>query len=83
MSRTDTVTVNAAALRHIRRITGVGVTALAREVGVTPSYVSNIEAGRRRAVSPALFRALCDALRIEDVRVLMAQPEITAAPDAA
>lgn len=74
MSRTDSVAVNAAALRHIRRLTGVGVVALAREAGVSPAYLSNLEAGRKRAASPAVFRALCNALRIEDVRALMATP---------
>jgi transcriptional regulator with XRE-family HTH domain len=70
----DVVAINPAALRHIRRITGLGVSALAEEIGVVPSYVSNLEAGRRTAVSPRVFRALCTALRIEDVRALMADP---------
>lgn len=75
MSRArDSVAINPAALRTIRRARGVGVTALATDVGVTASYVSNLEAGRRSAVSPGVFVALCLALRIDDQRALMVAP---------
>lgn len=73
MSRSSgNVRINPAALRHIRRVTGVGVTQLASEVRVSPSYISNLEASRRDAVSPAVFARLCAALRITDRRALMA-----------
>lgn len=77
MQRTrDTIPINGAALRHIRRITGVTVSALAAEIGVGPSYISNIEAGRSTAIPPDRFAALCSALLIEDRRALMAQPSV-------
>jgi len=68
----DNVSINPAALRHIRRITGISVTTLAEETGVTASYISNLEAGRRQAVSPLIYTKLCDTLRITDRRVLLA-----------
>lgn len=84
MSRSrDTVRINPAALRHIRRMTGLGVAKLAAETQVTPSYVSNLEAGRRESVSPAVFARLCSALRISDRRALMASPEVPASLEAA
>lgn len=69
----DRITINPAALRHIRRLTGLGVAQLGVEVGVTASYISNMEAGRRKSVSPAVFAALCRVLRVTDRRALMAE----------
>lgn len=81
MSRSPAnITLNPAALRLIRQRTGLGVTDLARESGLTPSYISNLEAGRRTAVSPSVFVALCAALRISDQRALMAAPAMGGEP---
>ncbi len=77
-AKADFVALNPAALRHIRRITGVGVTTLADEIGVTPGYLSSLESGRRQNVSPTVFRAICTALRLEDVRAVMADWTATA-----
>jgi transcriptional regulator with XRE-family HTH domain len=67
----DNIPINGAALRIVRVRTGLGVAKLASEVGVSPSYISNLEAGRREAVSPTVFAALNRALRIDDTRALM------------
>lgn len=80
MSRSSAnIAINSAALRRIRQLTGLGVTDLARAAGLTPSYLSNLEAGRRRAVSPQVFASLCEALQITDRRALMASPQSNAA----
>lgn len=68
------VRVNGAALKHIRQLTGVGLVQLAREAEVSYSHLSNVEAGRRTGVSPAVFDRIVRALRIDDRRTLMSSP---------
>jgi transcriptional regulator with XRE-family HTH domain len=75
MARPSThIPVNSAALRHIRRITGVQQGVLAAEVGVSAGYLANLESGARQSVRPEVFAALCVALRVDDRRALMATP---------
>lgn len=69
------VAVNAATVRHLRIVNGLGVTALAKELGCSPAYVSRIESGRARRVSPAMFLKLRRALAVQDPRVLMSNPD--------
>lgn len=72
------VPINGAAVRHLRIMCGHGVTGLAREVGCTPPYISRIESGRARRVSPAMFAKLRAVLAVTDPRVLMAyQVDVT------
>lgn len=68
------VSVNGPALRHIRTLTGLNARQLAVEVRVTPDYIRKIENGISRQVGPALFVRLMTALRIDDRRVLLADP---------
>lgn len=77
----DSIAINGAALRHIRRITGVGVNVLAGEIGVSAPFISMIESGRRPRVSPEVFASLCSALLIEDRRALMARPDVLVSED--
>lgn len=76
MGRTSatTIPINGYALRTIRVLTGLGVSDLAAQVEVERSYIAKIELGHSRRVSPAVFRAICDALEIQDRRALMAHP---------
>ncbi|MGH2618599.1 MAG: helix-turn-helix domain-containing protein [Thermomicrobiales bacterium] len=69
------VAINGATVRHLRIMSGLGVTALAEELGCTPPYVSRIESGRAKRVSPAMFAKLRSALAVTDPRVLMADPD--------
>lgn len=59
--------VNREALRVIRQRSGWKVSKLAMEAGVTPSYISNLEAGRRENASPEVVSALA---RVLDVPVM-------------
>lgn len=72
--RGASIAINGPAVRHIRTFTGLTGAALAREVGVTPTYISQIETGKAKRVSPTVFAALRAALAVGDVRVLMATP---------
>jgi transcriptional regulator with XRE-family HTH domain len=69
------IAINGSALREIRKLLGVRTEALADEVGVHYSFVANLESGHRKTVSPPVFKALCNALRLDDVRAIMATHE--------
>jgi transcriptional regulator with XRE-family HTH domain len=65
---------NGAALRVIRRLSGLSLRALASRVAeqgvdVHPDSLSNIERGQRNA-SPALLKALACALKVPQVALL-------------
>lgn len=70
---TTAVPINGAALREIRIRTGIGVAELAKEIGVGRPYITKIELGHSKRVSPEVFRALMAALDIRDQRVLRSQ----------
>lgn len=74
-SRTS-VAVNTAALVHVRVLTGLSKSDLARAAGISAPYVSRLESGSSTRVSPAVYRRLLDALRIADYRVLLAASEV-------
>ena len=70
--RTAAVVVDRAAIRRQRQLKGLDQAGLAELAGVSPGYVSHIEAGRRPTVSPGVFVRICDALGVEDRTELMA-----------
>jgi transcriptional regulator with XRE-family HTH domain len=70
---TTAVAINGAALRELRKRTGISVADLAGEVGVTRPYLAKIELGHSKRVSPAVYTALLRALNINDYRTLLAQ----------
>lgn len=70
----DRVEINGAALRHVRSLTGRSLSAVAREVGITPTFMSFLERGLRRSCRAEVFAAINAALGITDDRVLMARP---------
>lgn len=75
-SRTPSnVAINGATVRHLRIFNGHGVTSFARELGCSPAYISRIESGRAKRVSPSMFSRLRVALAVTDPRVLMARPD--------
>lgn len=71
---TTTVEVNGFALREMRIRSGLGVSDLAKQVGVQRPYIAKIELGHSKRVSPKVFNALLAALTIADRRALMANP---------
>ena len=68
--------LNGHALRVIRERSGLSVSALASEVGISQPHLSNIERGRRRA-SPEVSRRLAVALRVP-LLALLADPDESA-----
>lgn len=58
--------IDGARLRELRKISGMSVTDAAKKIGIAIAYLSQIERGDRRTVSPATFGRICDAMGIED-----------------
>lgn len=58
--------IDGARLRELRKISGMSVTDAAKKIGIATAYLSQIERGDRRTVSPATFGRICDAMGIED-----------------
>lgn len=72
-TRTDrTVEVHGYALREIREGKGRKVADLASALGVDRSYITHLENGSKRRVSPEFYNSLCAELLIKDQRALMA-----------
>ena len=71
------VRINPAALRTIRELSGLSVTALAEAAGIKQAHLSNIEAGRRKASADVVV-ALARALKVE-VPAILADPSEKAA----
>lgn len=70
------IPVNGAAVRRLRLLhRHLGVTELAREMGITSNYVHKIESGKRPTVSPAMFARLKTALQA-DTEALLSRPEL-------
>lgn len=66
------VEVHGYATRVIREARGRKVADLAAALGVDRSYITHIENGTKRRVSPEFYAALCRELLIEDQRALLA-----------
>ena len=57
------VQIDGEGLRAIRILAGWSVARFAQEIGIAPSHVSNIEAGRRQA-SPEVVKRMADTLGV-------------------
>lgn len=55
--------INPEALRGLRLKDGYSVAGFAREIGIVPSHLSNIEAGRR-GCSPAIVKRMAEVLAV-------------------
>jgi transcriptional regulator with XRE-family HTH domain len=53
-------------VRRRRKLAGKSVTDLAESCGITFQYLSMIERGDRRTVSPAVFGRICNALGLDE-----------------
>lgn len=76
MATTSTapVEVNGPAIREIRTRLYLRQADLAREVGISGAYLSQLEHGHRTRVAGETFEALCSALRLTDRRAILAAP---------
>ena len=60
------VDIDGPQVRRRRKLLGVNIAAFATRCGITEGYLSHIERGRRKTVSPKVFGQICEALGIED-----------------
>lgn len=58
-------------LRRLRKLNGDNLVTFATKVGITFQYLSQIERGDRKTVSPEVFGWICDELGIQDRRELL------------
>lgn len=75
------VLINGALVRRLRKLSGDDLVTFAPKAEITFQYLSLIERGDRKRVSPAVFVRICDALGIgEDDRhtLLLAEPSTVA-----
>lgn len=70
------VAIDGAGVRHRRKLLGLRVQELAERCGISVGYVSHIERGERRSVSPPVFGRICDALglAVENRQELTVRP---------
>lgn len=68
----DVVEVHGYALRVIRQARGRSIANLAASLNVHRSYITHLERGSKRRVSPELYNNLLDQLGINDYRALLA-----------
>lgn len=66
------IEVHGYALRVIREARGRKVADLAQTLGVDRSYITHLENGSKRRVSPEFYYGLCHELQVEDTRALLA-----------
>jgi transcriptional regulator with XRE-family HTH domain len=59
------VAVAGGELRRLRKLSGDNLRVFAAKVGVSLQYVSQIETGARKSVSPQVFASICNTLGIE------------------
>lgn len=71
-TRREAVEVHGYALRVIREGRGRKVADLAAALGVDRSYITHIENGSKRRVSPEFYSSLLHELVIDDYRALLA-----------
>ena len=70
------IRVNGAAIAAIRERSGYSGTEFAELIGIHRAYLSNVEAGHRKSVSPAVAKRIADGLKVP-------MPAILAESDAA
>lgn len=74
MQTPTTIDVHGPALREIRVRSGMSVAELATAIDVQRPYITKLELGHSRRVSPRVFNAIISALAISDRRAIMAHP---------
>lgn len=66
-----------ATLRHFRELRGYKPEQFAQQIGISRPYLANIEAGRR-ALSNVLLSRAAEALRVEQVAIMLPTEESVA-----
>lgn len=69
-----TIDVHGFALREIRESRGRKVADLAAALDVDRSYITHLENGSKRRVSPEVFAGICNELTVHDRRALLLDP---------
>jgi transcriptional regulator with XRE-family HTH domain len=80
MHQPKTFEVDGDAIREERMQAGLTQTELARRVGISPRYVSHLENGTRRHMTPEPYIALRTALHATDERLRRTTPRPTEDP---
>lgn len=62
------------ALIHFRKFAGYSQAELARQSGLSQSYINELEAGHGKAASPATIRKLATALKLP-IPALLSDPD--------
>jgi transcriptional regulator with XRE-family HTH domain len=70
------VEIHGFALRVIREARGRKVADLAEALDVDRSYITHIENGSKRRVSPEFYNALLNELQVEDYRAILANAPV-------
>lgn len=66
-------------LRRLRKLNGDNLVTFATKAGISFQYLSQIERGDRKSVSPEVFVAICDALDLaKKDRALVMAPRVAA-----
>lgn len=60
------VEIDGREVRRRRKLAGEGMTPFAARCNISAGYLTHIERGNRKTVSPPVFAAICDALGIKD-----------------
>ena len=68
-------------LRTLRETRGFTPDELSREMGISRSYLSNIEGGRKRLSNTLLAKA-ATTLRVKQTAIMLPRPEISTEPAA-
>lgn len=66
------VAIDGLEVRRRRKLRGESMSDFAGPCGISDSYLSLIETGQRRTVSPRVYAAICDVLGVQDRRELLA-----------
>lgn len=68
------VEVDGERLRHLRKLAGHNLVTFAQKIEISWGYLSQIERGRRKNVSPEVFGRICDQLGLDNRTELMKVP---------
>lgn len=75
------VEINGVRLRKLRKLAGHNLVTFAPLVDITVQYLSQIERGDRRRVSPAVYSRICEALGIAKKELLGSPDSDTRGPE--
>lgn len=71
--------IDGARLRELRQEAGHTVSGLARKIGISPQYLTQIERGQRPTVSPQMFNRIVATIGVTDRNELLRSFEQSAA----